>query len=140
MLDHLCDILFILAALGYFAWQGLAPWWFPAAIAWAFGLYVFDSWWRTTGQQRRLIGSRLGHLGGMLNYLAVGLLTVNIAVGYPLLSATLLWTICLGLTCLALLSGAERLWGLVSGWRAHVKQAGLCVLLLVQTGANTLPV
>ncbi|ETX03762.1 MAG: hypothetical protein ETSY2_32630, partial [Candidatus Entotheonella gemina] len=38
VLDHLCDVGFILTALGVFAWQGWGPWWLPAAIAWAFGL------------------------------------------------------------------------------------------------------
>ncbi len=73
-LDHGADIFFILFALGWFAAWGWVTWWLPAAIAWAFGLYAFDSWQRSggAGRQRRLLGSRLGHLGGILNYAAVG--------------------------------------------------------------------
>jgi len=44
VLDHLCDVGFILASLGAFVWRGWAPWWLPAAIAWAFGLYALRSW------------------------------------------------------------------------------------------------
>ena len=43
-LDHGADIFFILFALGWVAAWGWVTVWLPAAIAWAFGLYAFDSW------------------------------------------------------------------------------------------------
>ena len=103
VLDHGCDVVFLLVALGFFATQGLVPWVLPAAIVWAFGLYMLDSWWRTAGHaQRRLLGSRVGHLSGMLNYVAVGMVTINVAAGTPLVPPALVWGGCLGLACLGL--------------------------------------
>ena len=114
ILDHVCDVLFILTALGAFAARHLVPWWLPAAIAWAFALYVVDSWWRTTGQpQRRLLGSRVGHLGGVLYYIAVGVVTVRLCTDGRWLPPSLLPGWFLSLALLALLSGAERLYYLV---------------------------
>jgi phosphatidylglycerophosphate synthase len=113
-LDHGCDVFFILTVLGFFVIQGLIPWWLPAAIAWAFALYVLDSWWRTAAQpQRTLITSRLGHVGGILYYLAVGLVTINVCtdVSLPFLPV--------GFTLLALLaatSGSERLYHALRLW------------------------
>jgi phosphatidylglycerophosphate synthase len=118
-LDHVSDIVFILTALGTFALQGRVPWWLPAAIAWAFALYLLDSWWRTARQpHRQLLGSRLGHLGGVLNYVTVGLVTVQVCTDGRWLSPGLLHLWFLGLAGLALLSGSERLWLLVRTSRA----------------------
>jgi phosphatidylglycerophosphate synthase len=114
-LDHVCDVGFILVTLGYFVSQALIPWWLPAAIAWSFGLYCLDSWWRRD-QQLRLLGSRLGHVGGVLYFGTVGLVTGLLVVEQaerfaPLMPA---WYGCL--TGVALLSGGQRLttaWSLV---------------------------
>ena len=115
-LDHGCDVVFLLVALGFFATHGLVPWVLPAAIVWAFGLYMLDSWWRTAGHaQRQLLSSRLGHLSGMLNYAAVGIVTINVAAGTPLVPPALVRGGCLGLACLGLISGGERLWLLCVG-------------------------
>lgn len=112
-LDHICDVLFILTALGTFAARELVPWWLPAAIAWAFALYVVDSWRRTAGQpQRRLLGSRIGHLGGMLYYVAVGVVTVHLCTDGRWLPPGILQGWFLSLALLALLSGTERLYHL----------------------------
>ncbi len=114
VLDHICDVSFILAALGMFAWQGWGPWWLPVAIAWAFGLYALRSWWLTAGTQGpSLIGSRLGHLGGILNYGAVGLIAFDLCIGRLLWASgmtTLVFTL---LASLALLSGLEHLYALL---------------------------
>lgn len=117
-LDHVTDVVFILTALGAFVVHGILPWWLPAAIAWAFVLYVLDSWWRTAQRpQRQLLSSRLGHLGGMLYYGTVGLVTVHVCTDGQWFSPRLLQLWCLCLTALALLSGAERLVFLVVAWR-----------------------
>ena len=110
-LDHGADIFFILFALGWFAAWGWVTGWLPVAIAWAFGLYAFDSWRRSAeaGQPRRLLGSRLGHLGGILNYGAVGAVMAGPALGLPLMPGPL-WQIALAAVMgVAFLSGLERL-------------------------------
>lgn len=113
-LDHVCDVLFILTALGTFAARHLVPWWLPVAIAWAFTLYVVDSWRRTAGpSQRRLLGSRVGHLGGMLYYVAVGVVTGHLCTDGRWLPPNLLQGWFLSLALLALLSGTERLYYLM---------------------------
>jgi cardiolipin synthase len=110
-LDHVCDVVFILTALGAFVAYGLIPWWLPAAIAWSFGLYVIDSWWRTAGRaHRQLLGSRLGHVGGTLYYVTVGVVTGQIGTDSRWLPPILLQGWCLSLALLALFSGVERLY------------------------------
>jgi phosphatidylglycerophosphate synthase len=120
-LDHACDVLFILTALGFFASRGLAPWWLPGSIAWAFGLYVVDSWWRSGRQpQCILLTSRLGHLGGILYYVIVGVITGNLCADNTLVPPTLLYSGFQALALLALLSGIERLVLLAGGLRRRV--------------------
>ena len=110
-LDHGADIFFILFSLGWFASWGWVTGWLPAAIAWAFGLYAFDSWRRSgeAGQPRRLLGSRLGHIGGILNYAAVGGVMAGAALGLPSAPGPL-WQVALAAVMgVAFLSGLERL-------------------------------
>ncbi len=114
VLDHTCDVLFILTALGFFVTLRLVPWWLPAAITWAFGLYMLHSWWLTASQsQPTLVGSRLGHLGGVLNYGAVGLVTAQLCLGQAVIPAPLLQGCFMALALLAWVSGAERLYHLL---------------------------
>jgi phosphatidylglycerophosphate synthase len=80
VLDHAADIAFILTAFGIYVRLGLAPWWVPASIAAAFAVYVIDSLWRSGGG-RTLVGSRLGHLGGICNYAVIGVLVGNDTLG-----------------------------------------------------------
>jgi phosphatidylglycerophosphate synthase len=80
VLDHGADIIFILAALGLYVALGLVPWWVPAAIAAAFTTYVIDSL-RRSGARPSLIGSRIGHLGGVCNYALIGVLVGNETLG-----------------------------------------------------------
>jgi phosphatidylglycerophosphate synthase len=80
VLDHAADIVFILAALGLYTGLGLAPWWVPASVAAAFAVYVLDSL-RRSGAQPALIGSRIGHIGGVCNYALIGVLVGNDTVG-----------------------------------------------------------
>lgn len=78
--DHGSDIFFLLVALGAYAWIGAAPWWVPAAVATAFGAYAIDARWRPDVQPRWL-AHRVGHAGGVANYVLVGVLVGNVSVG-----------------------------------------------------------
>lgn len=78
--DHAADIAFILAALGLYVGLGIVPWWVPASVAAAFAVYVVDSL-RRSGAQASLIGSRIGHVGGICNYALIGVLVGNDTVG-----------------------------------------------------------
>jgi phosphatidylglycerophosphate synthase len=109
-LDHFCDVGFILTALGFFATRAVVPWWLPAAIAWAFSLYVVKSWcWRAAQPPPSLLGSRLGHLGGVLYFAVVGLVTVQWCTGGTLLPARGLQAVFMLLALLALVSGGQHL-------------------------------
>ena len=93
--DHLADIGFILAALWTYTHLGLVPWWVPAAIAASFAFYVIDSWSRPTARGS-LIGSRVGHIGGVCNYVLIGVLVCNDSAAIHALSdATLHFLFCL---------------------------------------------
>jgi len=95
-LDHIADVSFILCALSTFVLQGVTPWWVPAAVGSAFAVYVIDSLLHA-GRAPRLIGSWIGHVGGVLNYALVGILTFNNAASVGLLPpevlATLFWLV-----------------------------------------------
>lgn len=88
-LDHAADIVFLVAALGLYVGLGLVPWWVPASAAAAFGVYVADSL-RRSGARRLLIGSRIGHVGGVCNYVLVGVLVGNDTLGLGWLPASVL--------------------------------------------------
>jgi phosphatidylglycerophosphate synthase len=103
--DHLADIGFILVALWTYTRLGLVPWWVPAAIATSFTFYVVDSWSRPTARGG-LIGSRVGHLGGVCNYVLVGVLVCNDSAAIHALSeATLRVMFC----CVPIYSGLAML-------------------------------
>lgn len=74
--DHLADITFILSALSTYALLGTTPWWVPAAVGGSFAVYVIDSWSRPTARGG-LVGSRIGHVAGVSNYVLVGILVCN---------------------------------------------------------------
>jgi phosphatidylglycerophosphate synthase len=80
VLDHGADIVFILAALTLYVRLGAVPWWVPASIAASFAVYVIDSLLRS-GRRPALIGSRIGHLGGVCNYALIGVLVGNDTAG-----------------------------------------------------------
>lgn len=84
--DHFADIGFILGALACYVHLGLAPWWVPASIALSFAFYLVDSL-RRTARAPSLIGSRLGHLGGIANYVLIGVLVFNHSAAIELLPA-----------------------------------------------------
>lgn len=87
-LDHFADIVFVLGALGAYVYLGVVPWWVPASIAGAFSVYVIDSWARTVVEPA-LVGSRLGHAGGVANYVLIGVLVFDQSAGLRWLPAPL---------------------------------------------------
>jgi phosphatidylglycerophosphate synthase len=66
-LDGIADIVFILTALLCEAWAGAIPFYIPTLIALSFSQYAIDSM-LLSGTP---IKSRLGHLGGILNFALV---------------------------------------------------------------------
>jgi phosphatidylglycerophosphate synthase len=81
--DSWADILFLETALVGASRWGVVPWWVPVSVAASFLYYVADSQ-RRTGRGV-LVASRLGHLGGVCNYILVGVLTYDRALGLDVL-------------------------------------------------------
>jgi phosphatidylglycerophosphate synthase len=85
--DHLADIGYLLPALGVYVYLDELPWWVPLSVAAAFTFYVVDSQRRSRSQAPdstappRLIGSRIGHIGGVCNYILIGVLVCNDSLG-----------------------------------------------------------
>lgn len=82
--DHFADIIFVMVALSSYTLLGIVPWWVPSSIAASFGYYVIDSLRRTV-RQPSLIGSQLGHWGGVANYVLIGVLVFNHSAGIDVL-------------------------------------------------------
>lgn len=116
LLDHGADIAFLLAAFATYVALGAAPWWVPTAIAASFAFYAVDSL-RRSGAQPQLIGSRLGHLGGIANYALVGILVGNVTVGLGWLPPALM-------TGLFVLVPVYSAASIVSRWRAARSTTG----------------
>ncbi|MBI4518146.1 MAG: glycosyltransferase family 39 protein [Deltaproteobacteria bacterium] len=91
VLDHGADILFVLTALATYVARGVTPWWVPAAVAAAFGVYAGDFWLSQTRNWPAPAGrSRIGHRGGVLNYALIGVLVCNDSVAAGLLPGEVL--------------------------------------------------
>lgn len=103
ILDHFADIGFLLIAFSTFVFIGSAPWWVPAAIAGSFGFYVIDSWRQSNPRQPSLIGSRIGHASGVLNYALIGVIVFNDSAGIGALSETVMYGL---FACVPVYSGA----------------------------------
>jgi phosphatidylglycerophosphate synthase len=102
IMDPIADVGFLLAALAVYAWLGLAPWWVPAAIAASFAAYVIDTLSRGAARGTSL-GNRLGHLGGVLNFVVVGVLVYDQTAGLRWLPG---WMLGLLFAAVPLYSGA----------------------------------
>lgn len=86
--DSWADIAFLEGTFVTALALGVTRWWVPVSVAASFGYYVVDSWWQTRGRARRtLVASRIGHLGGVCNYVFAGVLTYNDAFGLHLLGS-----------------------------------------------------
>jgi phosphatidylglycerophosphate synthase len=110
MLDHSCDVLFIVAALSTFVLRGLVPWWLPAAITWAFVLYALNTWGQPSAPppppRRR---QQLGHIGGILYYVTTGMVTCHVGTAAQWLPSSVLWAWFLAMALLAGVSGSGHL-------------------------------
>lgn len=87
LFDHAADLCFVLAALTSYAWRGSISWAAPVAVAAAFGLYLAE-FLRARGGRTRVpvTANRLGHLGGVCNYIVIGVLVSNETLGLHLIS------------------------------------------------------
>jgi phosphatidylglycerophosphate synthase len=78
LFDHVTDLAFVLSSLLLFVEHGAVPWWVPAAVGASFAVYVVDSWRRSDAAARLdLQGTRIGHAGGIVNYIVIGVLVGN---------------------------------------------------------------
>jgi phosphatidylglycerophosphate synthase len=87
VLDHGADIFFLLSALASYVALAQAPWWVPASVAASFATYALRSWGES---ERPLRPSRIGHVGGVLNYVLVGVLVCNDTAALRLLPPAVL--------------------------------------------------
>ena len=92
-LDHGADIAFLLTALAIYVWIGAAPWWVPAAVIAAFGMYVVDARWPPPTPPRWM-ADRIGHAGGVANWVVVGVLVGNRTVGLAWVPPPVMLTLC----------------------------------------------
>jgi phosphatidylglycerophosphate synthase len=106
--DHFADIAFILVALSTYAGLGVTPWWVPATIGASFGFYVADSWLHPAASGG-LIGSRIGHIAGVLNYSLIGVLVCNTTAGLRVLSEGMLHALFWLVPCYSALAVGARL-------------------------------
>jgi phosphatidylglycerophosphate synthase len=102
-LDAAADVTFVLAAISSEAALGALPWYIPLLIAASFSQYVVDS----SLIARQPIRSRLGHLGGMINYAIVIVLAVMPPPAFP---GRLLRELCPLLAIIYVAAIAERAW------------------------------
>jgi len=110
--DNWADIAFLEGTFVTAVALGVVGWWVPAAVGLSFGWYALDSWWRTRGAARRsLVASRLGHLGGVANYVFAGVLTYNEALGLHLLPPAVVLALSLLVPVYSLAAIAARLRG-----------------------------
>jgi phosphatidylglycerophosphate synthase len=75
--DHGADIFFVLSAFVTYASIGTAAWWVPASVAGAFALYVVDARRAAPPTTARRWAGRIGHIGGVCNYVVIGVLIGN---------------------------------------------------------------
>lgn len=83
--DHGADIFFVLSTFAAYVSVGIAPWWVPTSIALAFLLYVVDAQSNGPPTGTRRLAGRIGHVGGVCNYVIIGTLLGNETIGLHLL-------------------------------------------------------
>lgn len=104
-LDHVSDIVVLLAGFVAFSSRGFLPWWVPAAVGSAFVAYAIEQRWGSPGAQSRR-ASRVGHWGGVANYVLLGVLIGQFTLRLEVLPAGFL---SLWYLCVLLYSGAAIL-------------------------------
>lgn len=109
-LDHGADIVFLLTALGTYVGMGAIPWWVPASVAASFGLYVVDARWPPPAPPRWR-ADRVGHFGGVANWVLVGVLVGNRTVGLGWLPPPVMLVLCAAVPVYSAAAIAGRLAG-----------------------------
>lgn len=109
LLDHGADIAFLLSAYLAYVAIGAVPWWVPAAIAASFAVYVTDSL-RRSGAQPRLLASRAGHVGGVANFVLIGILIGNRSLGLAWLPPAVMLALFAAVPVYSGIAIADRLW------------------------------
>ena len=72
-------------------YPGSSPsWWLPAAVACAFGTYVINTWLLPHTGETTQTARRIGHIGGVCNYVLIGILVCNNTAEIRLLSPDVL--------------------------------------------------
>lgn len=79
-LDHGADIAFLTTGFGTYVVMGVAPWWVPASILFAFSAYVLRTCRGQPIQVRATLADRIGHWGGVGNYVLLGVLVANFSL------------------------------------------------------------
>jgi hypothetical protein len=87
--DHGADIAFLLIGLATYVAIGAAPWWVPASVSAAFALYLVDWQWPPP-RPPYWRADRIGHVGGVANWVLLGVLIGNRTVGLGWLSPPVL--------------------------------------------------
>ncbi|HUA35608.1 MAG TPA: CDP-alcohol phosphatidyltransferase family protein [Candidatus Binataceae bacterium] len=105
-LDAIADVTFVLAAIVSGAALGAVPYYIPFLIAASFTQYAVDSTLIARAGSGP-IRSRLGHLGGMINYAIVIVLAV---MPPPALPGLILKDICPLIAILYIAAMSERAW------------------------------
>ncbi|MCX8072452.1 MAG: CDP-alcohol phosphatidyltransferase family protein [Candidatus Binatia bacterium] len=80
-LDHGADIAFLTCAFVAYVLLGLVPWWVPASILCAFSAYVVRSRGGAEADEQHRMSNRIGHWGGVANYVLLGALIGNFSLG-----------------------------------------------------------
>ncbi len=115
-MDHGSDIGFLLISMAAFCWVGVLPWWVPVSIACAFAAYVVEE-----SQGRRFssaLASRVGHWGGVANFVLLGVLIGQFSLDLRALPPWLLQALFAAVPAYSLAPVALRLRG---SRRAHFK-------------------
>src|SRR5690606_7439454 len=108
-LDHGADIASLLSASLAYVAIGAVPWWVPAAIAASCAVYVTDSL-RRSGAQPRLLASRAGHVGGVANFVLIGILIGNRSLGLAWLPPAVMLALFAAVPVYSGIAIADRLW------------------------------
>lgn len=85
--DHGADIAFLLAGFITLAAAGEVSYAVPLAVGGAFAVYAGDVRWR--GERSSRLAGRLGHMGGVLNYVVLTIVALDLATAAALLPAGL---------------------------------------------------
>lgn len=76
-LDHGADIAFLCCGFATYTALGVTPWWVLASIVFAFSAYIVRTSQHGALEQLDPLANRIGHWGGICNYVLLGVLVAN---------------------------------------------------------------